>query len=41
MVFLEYFSNANEYYGNNSIMADIDDDNQVNHVEIMVEKSLT
>lgn len=41
--FLEYFSEANEYYGNNSIMAPQNQDNSdVNHCEIIVvSKNLT
>lgn len=34
LLYLEYFSDANEYYGNNSIMAQTDSD--VNHCEIIV-----
>jgi len=33
--FLEYFSDANEYYGNNSIMAP-NMDSDINHCEIIV-----
>lgn len=32
----EYFSEANEYYGNNSIMAPQNQDSDVNHCEIIV-----
>ena len=39
---LEYFSEANEYYGNNSIMAPQANDSDVNHCEIIVvSKELT
>lgn len=39
---LEYFSEGNEYYGNNSIMAPQDQNSDVNHCEIIVvSKDLT
>lgn len=43
MIFTEYFSEANEYYGNNSIMAPQNNDgSDVNHCEIIVvSKNLT
>lgn len=36
MFISEYFSEANEYYGNNSIMAPQAQDSDVNHCEIIV-----
>jgi len=41
-MYKKYFSEANEYYGNNSIMAPISQDSDVNHCEIIVvSKDLT
>lgn len=42
VLFSEYFSEGNEYYGNNSIMAPQDQSSDVNHCEIIVvSKDLT